>query len=137
MVVSNTHTHTHTTYVRAARCFMAFLCPCDRNFAIEDNEWLSSEGSDDKSRCRCSTLVFHAAITLCALQTQEGSPCTRCTHSVFQHYAKDIVPPLKLHLPSLKTTTSSLWYRTTFINIKIRPKVASLFSVYCAKFLEF
>jgi len=33
---------------------MTFLCPCDRNFAIEDNERLSSVGSDDKSRGRGS-----------------------------------------------------------------------------------
>jgi hypothetical protein len=83
---------------------MTFLCPCDRNFVIEDNERLSSVGSDDKSRGRGSMWMFKGLIMLYVLQTQQGSAFTTCTHNVFQHYAKDIVPPVKLYLRGLKNS---------------------------------
>jgi len=82
---------------------MMFLCPCDRNFAIEDNEWLSSVGSDDKSRGRRSMWKCRVSIGWSdVLQTQQGSVCTTCAHGVLQHYAKDILPPVKLCLRNLK-----------------------------------
>ena len=46
LVLFVTHSHVYI------RMFYDFLCPCDRNFAIEDNERLSCVGLDDKSRGR-------------------------------------------------------------------------------------
>ena len=41
---------------------------------------------------------------LYVLQTQQGSACTTCAHSVLQHYAKDILPPVELCLRGLRKT---------------------------------
>jgi hypothetical protein len=65
-----------TAYTRACRrrlIIFLCLCLCDRNFTVEDNDWLSSVELYDRLHGHGSLLImFIALIMLCMLQKNTG-----------------------------------------------------------------